>query len=117
MSTNTARISALETAVANLAEGQNRILALLEAGQPAKVTRPKAAAKRKPARKAAPKAQPKADLALCKATRVRFVEAAAREGVDFAGMSTKAIAAMCVEDPSLVPAGFRIGDGYAALYA
>lgn len=109
---NTQRITALEA-------GQARMEALLEqlvAAQtkPAKVARPKAVTRK--AVKRTTKPQPKADLALCKATRLRFIAAAAKEGVDFGGMSTKAIAAMCCEDPSLVPAGFRIGEGYAAIY-
>lgn len=58
--THSERISALETTVRGLAEGQNRIIALLEAQAPAKVTRPKAATPKKAVTRKARKAQPKA---------------------------------------------------------
>jgi hypothetical protein len=115
-STN-ARIDSLESKL-------DLILARLEPSAPAKVTRkadlaaqiahkPTASGARK-VLKARGQAAPKA---LCKATRKAFIAAAAKEGTDFGSWSTKAIAAACVEDPSLVPSGFRIGEGYAALYA
>jgi hypothetical protein len=112
-----AQIDALATTIATAAATAvvEALAAQVTPDAPAKVTRPKAAAKRKPARKAAPKAQPKADVKLCKATRARFVAAAAKEGVDFASCSTKAIAAMCLEDEALIPAGFAIGEGYRTL--
>ena len=109
---NTQRISALESSVANI---ERMVAQLVQAQQPAKVARPKAVTA-KAAKRTVRKPQPKADLALCKATRVRFVAAAAKEGWDFAGMSTKAIAAMCVE-ADYAPKGFHIGAGYTQMFS
>lgn len=53
-------------------------------------------------------------VALCRATRVDFIRASDE---DFSGMSTQAIAAMCVEDPTLVPEGFRIGTRYTEKFS
>lgn len=55
--------------------------------------------------------------ALCKATREAFVAAALAEGRDFRGMGTGAIAQVCVADPGLVPAGFRIGERYTEKFS
>lgn len=101
-----ARIDALDAKL-------DRILAVLD---PAAVAKPaKAPAKARKAAKPKASAKPVTAKALCKATRLAFIAAAKAEGTDFAHMSTKAIAAMCIEEPALVPAGFRIGEGYAAL--
>lgn len=105
----------LRSEIRDIARSVEVLVAALQPAAPAKPAARKPAPK---ARKAA--AKPKASVkvrALCKDTRKAFVAAAAKEGVDFGSWSTKAIAAACVEDPSLVPAGFRIGEGYAALYA
>lgn len=124
--TITARVSTLETGMSALIQGQAAMLdaltaitARLDGDAPAKTAPAKArkATTRKAAtpKKAAPKAPAQAK-ALCKSTRVAFVAAAKAQGLaDFAGLSTRVIAAMCVEEPALVPAGFRIGEGYAAL--
>lgn len=121
--TLTTRVSALEAGQQDIIAGQARLetmlAALIDGKAPAK-TAPKAPAKKAPAKKApakAPVAKATKVRALCKSTRVAFVAAAKAEGTDFSGMSTKVIAAMCVEEPALVPAGFRIGEGYAALMA
>ena len=63
--------------------------------------------------------------ALCKATRLAFLKAAAKEGTSFpadmvngreVNWSTKEIARWCVEN-SYAPKGFRIGEGYTAMYS
>lgn len=125
----TTRVTALESDVAEIKAGVSAILAALSTEQPAKPAARKTTARKAPARKPAtrkapakkaqPKAAPAANVqvkALCKATRVAFVAAAKAQGLaDFSGMSTKVIAMMCLEDASIVPAGFRIGEGYTAL--
>lgn len=105
---------------ARLGNIETLLTALLDAQAPAKVTRPKAAkpaAKKPVTRKAAEPKAPVKVKALCKATRVAFIAAAAKNGVDLAGCSTKAIALMCLEDEALIPAGFAIGEGYRALFS
>ena len=82
---------------------------------PAKTARK--SAPKSSSKKAPKKAAPKTVRALCKATRKDFVAAAAKAGVDFAGMSTQTIAGLCLEDETLIPAGFVIGEGYRALFA
>lgn len=111
----TARLTALETKVDALTESISAFLATQVAAQaelPARVTRPKAA---KPAAPKAPKAPkaPAKTVCLTRKTRAAFVAKAPWAK----GLSTHVIAAMCVEDASLVPAGFAIGAGYAGLYA
>lgn len=103
LTTTNARIDSLEAKL-------DLILAALDPQAPAKaVAKPKASAKK------ATKA-PKVTKALCKATRVGFIAAAQAQGLaDFSGMSTKTIALMCLEDEALVPAGYRLGEGYRAL--
>lgn len=92
------------------------VTASIDPKAPAKArTTRKAPAKKAPARKAPAKKAPVKEQALCKATRKAFVARAAKEGIDFGGMSTQTIAAMCLEDESLIPAGFRVGEGYRAL--
>jgi hypothetical protein len=79
------------------------IMALVAMDAPAKATdAPKARASKAPAKKA---------VSLTRSTRSAFVKAAPWAE----GLSTRVIAAMCVEDPTLVPAGFAIGAGYTAL--
>jgi len=107
MSTIT-RITALETRFDSVEAKLDRLLAHLEPAAPAKVTRPKAEPK---ARRAA-KPQVKA-VTLTRKTRKAF----AAKAPWAAHLGTSTIAAMCVEDPSLVPAGFVIGEGYKALFA
>lgn len=92
-----------------LTEVTSILSALLSEDAPAKAAPKKAAKKTAPARKAV---APKVTF-LSKKSRQAFVKAAP----EFAGMSTKAIAMACWEDPSLVPAGFAIGEGYQALCA
>jgi hypothetical protein len=56
---------------------------------------------------------------LTKANRKAFVAAALKDangGPDFTGMSTKAIAEYCVTT-GYAPKGFRIGEGYTALFS
>ena len=112
MSNNRVTLASTNARIDSLESKLDAILAHLEPKAPAK-PQPKAA---KAPKKAAPKKpQPKADRKLCKATRLAFIAAAAKQGVDFSGWSTKAIAGACIDDPSLVPAGFAIGEGYKAL--
>lgn len=114
--THAARITRLEARFDSLDSKLDRLIALHEsADAPAKVARPKAEPK---ARKAAkpqvrtPKA-PAKTVTLTRKTRSAFVAKAPWAQ----GLSTQAIAAMCVEDPSLVPAGFAVGEGYKAMFA
>lgn len=120
--TLTTRVSSLEAGQAQILESlaalqqtMTVIAAGVEGKAPAKTTR-KAPAKKAPVHKAATPKAPAQAKALCKSTRLAFIAAAKAQGLaDFSSTSTKAIAAMCIEDPALVPAGFRIGAGYAAL--
>lgn len=102
-------VAALSAAIAQAVT--TAVVATLSEAQPAVVTAP--APQKAPA--APRKAQGKA---LTKETRKAFVAAALNQSkADFRNCSTKAIAAMCVENPALVPAGFRIGAGYSAMFA
>lgn len=121
--TLTARVSSLESgqeailaSLATLQETLTVVAASVSGSAPAKTVAPKAPAKKAPAKKAATPKAPAQAKALCKSTRLAFIAAAKAQGLaDFSNTSTKAIAGMCIEDPTLVPAGFRIGAGYAAL--
>ena len=106
---NTQRITALENRFDSLEAKLDTLLAaVVEPKAPAKVTRPKAAPKAK-----ARKAQPKAVRCLTRKNRLSFVADAPWAQ----GLSTQVIAAMCTEDPSLVPAGWAIGERYTQMFA
>lgn len=104
---NTQRISALESDVSEVKAMLTTLLTRLDAGAPAKVTRPKAEPKPRKA------AQPKAVRHLCRKNRQDFVKAHAWAK----GLSTQVIAAMCVEDPSLLSAGWGIGERYTEMFS
>ncbi len=104
--TNAARLSALESDIVEI-KAMLRTLAGLDASAPAKVTRPKAAPKAKPQVKAP------ATRCLTRKNRVEFVKAHPWAQ----GLSTQVIAAMATEDPSLLGAGWAIGERYQAKFA
>lgn len=101
------RISTLESAVAEQGVALNRILALLEGGAPAKVTRPKAAPKAK-AQVSAPVVKPVTLRHLVKANRKDFVQAHPWA----AGLSTLDIAIAFVHCGAVVTGSWAIGEGY-----
>ncbi len=100
--------------------GLTKAVETLAANQPkavvAEPAEPKAPArtKRTTQPKAAAKSQPKADLPLTKARLQDFKAAAAKDGVDFSGLSTWDVAYYCVTE-GYAPKGFCIGERYTAL--
>jgi septal ring-binding cell division protein DamX len=123
-STSTTRVTLKSTnlRIDSLDSKLDAILAALSPEAPAKAPRKAATRKvtRKPvARKAPARKAPAKKVALrplSKKSRVAFVAAARKEGVDFSGQSTKAIAEFCVTE-GYAPKGFTIGAGYTALFS
>lgn len=98
LATTNARLDSVEAKL-------DRLIAALETKAPAKkVTRKVTTTKAK------------ATKALTKGTRKAFIAAASKDGYDFEGFSTKALAFYAVEN-NYAPKGFHIGEGYLAMFS
>ena len=102
------------TNAALVAEITQAVIAVLDGRAPAKARTRKAPVKKAAAKKApAKKAQVRP---LSKKSLQAFKTAAAKEGVDFAGQSTRQVAEFCVTE-GYAPKGFRIGEGYTEMFS
>lgn len=101
----------LEIARQILAQNE-RLLSLMEADKPAKVTRPTKA--RKVAKPQVRAAKATKVTCLTKGNRKEFIEA---HDWAQAGMSTQVLASMAVEEKLPLAAGWAIGEGYRQMFA
>jgi len=106
--TNAALVAEITQAVIAVLDGRTKAKAPVKA-RTRKAPVKKAAAKKAPAKKA--QVRP-----LSKKSLQAFKTAAAKEGVDFAGQSTRQVAEFCVTE-GYAPKGFRIGEGYTEMFS